>query len=334
MIPYITFGNNLLFNVFSLNNFNCRFLYSLKEVILNNLNQCSENKYNIKAFPTSEITKIVLLGTGTPNSDPSCSGCSIVIIVNDIPYILDFGPGLIRQVSALSTEYGGNIEALNCKNFKRAFLTHLHSDHTTGYPDLILTPWVLGRDEPLEVYGPEGTKEMTENILKAYREDISYRLYGMEPANNSGWRVNTYEICSEGEIYRDENVTVEAFPVLHGTWPNAFGFRFKTPDRTIVISGDTAPCEMIEKYSQGADILIHEVYYKKALDKRNEFWKKYHSTNHTSTFELGKLAKRVNPGLVILYHILFWGGSEEDILNEIRQEFDGNIVLGNDLDVF
>ena len=178
---------------------------------------------------------MVFLGTGNPNPDPKHSGCSIAIVVNDTPYIVDFGPGVIRQAAALSPRYGGTIEGLSVKNIKVAFLTHLHSDHTTGYPDLVLTPWVMGRDEPLEVYGPKGITDMTNNILNAYKEDIKYRLYGSEPANDIGWRVNSHEI-QEGLIYEDDNIKVEAFLVEHGSWPNAYGYRFTTPDKVIVIS--------------------------------------------------------------------------------------------------
>ena len=284
-------------------------------------------------YSNSEITKVILLGTGNPNPDPEHSGCSIAIIVNETPYIIDFGPGVIRQAAALSPKYGGPVEGLNAKNIKRAFLTHLHSDHTTGYPDLILTPWVMGRDEPLEVYGPEGIIEMTDNLLKAYKEDIKYRLYGLEPANDMGWRVNAHTI-NEGIVYEDENVKVEAFPVKHGSWPNAFGYRFTTPDKVIVISGDTTPCENIIKYSEGADILLHEVYYKKSFDEKNEFWKTYHSKNHTSTLELGKIAAKTKPGLVIMYHILFWGATDEELLEEISQTYDGKVVVGSDQDIY
>ena len=283
--------------------------------------------------PESVRTKVVLLGTGTPNPDPEHSGCSVAIIVDETPYIVDFGPGVVRQAAALSPRYGGNIKALDIKNLKRAFLTHLHSDHTVGYPDLILTPWVEGRDEPLEVYGPEGIKEMTDHILKAYQEDIKYRLYGLQPANNQGWRVRAHEI-HEGVIYEDKNVKVEAFLVTHGTWPNAFGFRFTTPDKVIVLSGDTSPCDNIIKYGQGADILIHEVYSKSGFDKKDEFWKKYHSQNHASTYELAEIANRAKPGLLVLYHILFWGATEEQLLEEISEKFKGKVIVGSDLDVF
>ena len=97
---------------------------------------------------SSGRTQVVILGSGNPNPDPHQSGCSIAIIVNDVPYIVDFGPGLVRKAAALSPRYGGPVTGLTTKNLKHAFLTHLHSDHTAGYPDLILTPWVMGRDEP------------------------------------------------------------------------------------------------------------------------------------------------------------------------------------------
>ncbi len=285
-------------------------------------------------FSDSDTTKVVMLGTGNPNPSPFQSGCSVAIIVNDIPYIVDFGPGLIRQAAALSPRYGGEIAGLDVKNIKHAFLTHLHSDHTTGYPDLILTPWVMGRDEPLEVYGPEGINDMTLHILEAYQKDIRYRLYGYEPANNQGWRVNSHEFTKEGIIYEDENITVEAFPVPHGTWPNAWGFRFTTPDKIIVISGDSSPSEKIIEYATGADILIHEVYSKKGYDTKNEFWKSYHKRNHTSTIELGEIAEKAKPKMVVLYHILYWGATDEDITTEIATKFNGRVIVGKDLDVF
>ncbi|MGQ1786798.1 MULTISPECIES: MBL fold metallo-hydrolase [unclassified Saccharicrinis] len=285
-------------------------------------------------FSNSDTTKVVLLGTGNPNPNPSQSGCSVAIVVNDTPYIVDFGAGLIRQAAAMSPRYGGKIKGLDVKNIKHAFLTHLHSDHTTGYPDLILTPWVMGRDEPLEVYGPEGIKDMTTNILKAYDDDIKYRLYGYEPANNQGWRVNSHEITKEGVIYEDENIKVEAFPVLHGTWPNAWGFRFTTPDKIIVLSGDTSPSEKIIEYASGADILIHEVYSQKGYDTKDDFWKNYHARNHTSTVQLADIANQAKPKLVVLYHILFWNATEEELRKEISAKYKGKVKVGKDLDVY
>jgi len=285
-------------------------------------------------FSDSETTKIVMLGTGNPNPNPLRSGSCIAVVVNDTPYIFDFGPGLIRQAAAMSPRYGGTVKGLDVKNIKMAFLTHLHSDHTTGYPDLILTPWVMGRDEPLEVYGPEGIVEMTEHILEAYQEDIKYRLYGQEPANNMGWRVNSHEIMKEDTVYLDDNIIVEAFPVHHGTWPDAWGFRLTTPDKVIVISGDSSPSDKLIEYASNADILIHEVYSKIKCNLRNEFWQTYHSQNHTSTIELADIANKTQPGIIILYHVLSWGQTNDELIEEISAHYKGKVVVGEDLDIY
>ena len=281
----------------------------------------------------SQKTQLILLGTGTPNADPDRSGPSLAIVVGDASYIVDFGPGVVRRAASLSKNRGGSFEALNPENLKIAFLTHLHSDHTAGYADLILTPWVLGRSEPLRVFGPKGLKRMTEKIIDAYNEDISYRIQGLEPANENGWKVKVEEIDG-GLIYADDRVQVTAFKINHGTWEHAFGYKFVTPDKTIVVSGDTAPSKKLIEMTRGADILVHEVYSQAGFDQRTEVWKKYHASHHTSTFELGEIAKKSKPGLLILHHILFWGSTENELLDEISQVYDGLVSVGSDMMIY
>src|ERR1700722_3780573 len=113
--------------------------------------------------------QVILLGTGTPNADPERSGPAIAVVANGSPYIVDFGPGIVRRAAAAH---------IKPSDLKIAFATHLHSDHTTGLADLILTPWTLERAEPLELYGPPGLRGMANHILAAYREDIQIRLHG------------------------------------------------------------------------------------------------------------------------------------------------------------
>ncbi len=132
-------------------------------------------------------TQIVLLGTGNPSPDPDRMGAAVAIVVNGTPYIVDCGAGVVRRASAASR---AGVQGLSATNLKIAFITHLHTDHTLGYPDLIFTPWVMGRKEPLEVYGPVGIKAMTEHILEAYREDNGIRINSLERGNATGNRVN------------------------------------------------------------------------------------------------------------------------------------------------
>jgi ribonuclease BN (tRNA processing enzyme) len=275
-------------------------------------------------------TRLVLLGTGTPNAEPDRSGSAVAVIVDDVPYVVDAGPGVVRQASAAA---GMGIEALQASRLRRLFLTHLHSDHTTGLPDFIFTPWVLERPEPLEVYGPPGTRSMIDHLLQAYQQDIRVRIEGREPANEQGYRVTVHEIAA-GPIYRDDRVSVTAFPVEHGAWEYAFGFRFETVDGVIVVSGDTVPIESVVAACDGCDILVHEVYSDAGFAKRQPVWQEYHSRSHTSATELAGIASRARPGLLVLYHQLLWGSTPEELVAEVRQAYQGRVVYGNDLDVF
>ncbi len=275
-------------------------------------------------------TKVVLLGTGTPNADPDRSGPCTAVVVNGTSYLVDFGPGVVRRAAAAAKK---GVKGLEAKNLKVAFVTHLHSDHTAGYSDLILTPGVLERDAPLEVYGPRGLKQMTGHLLAAYKEDLRIRFTGGEPAKPRGYIVNAHEI-RPGVVYKDANVTVEAFAVKHGAWEQAFGYKFKTADRTIVISGDAAPGSGIEQQCNGCDVLVHEVYSQAGFAKREPEWQRYHARYHTSTKELATIATAARPGLLVLTHLLIWSSNVDEMLGEVRAGYGGKFVVGSDLDVY
>lgn len=272
---------------------------------------------------------MVLLGTGTPNADPARSGPAVAVVANGTPYLVDFGPGVVRRAAAA---HEAGIEGLAVPRLGRAFVTHLHSDHTAGLPDLVLTPWVLGREDPLRVYGPPGLRHMTEHIASAFEEDVRERLEGLEPANRTGHRIEPFEI-DPGPVYEDDNVTVEAFAANHGTWP-AYGYRFTTPDRVVIISGDTAPFDGWVNVYRGCDVLVHEVQSAVGLSRRESDWRAYHASVHTSATELADVASQAEPRLLVLYHQLFHGVTEDELLREVQAGFDGNVVSGRDLDVF
>jgi ribonuclease BN (tRNA processing enzyme) len=281
-------------------------------------------------------TQVVMLGTGNPNPDPERSGPATAIIVNGSSYLIDCGPGVVRRASAASKKY--QIPALQAANLKIVFITHLHSDHTVGLPDLIFTSWTLGRVEPLKVYGPPGVQAMTEHLEAAWAEDIRIRTTGGEPSKGTGYKVEAHEITS-GQIYKDANVTVSAFQVKHGAWnekgsERAVGYIFQTADRKIVISGDTAPTDAIAKACAGCDVLIHEVYSQAGFATRPPDWKAYHSRFHTSSAELAKLAIEAKPGLLVLYHQGFWGQTEESVVAEVKQGYAGKVVSAHDLDIY
>jgi ribonuclease BN (tRNA processing enzyme) len=281
-------------------------------------------------------TQVVMLGSGTPRPDPDRSGPATAIVVNGMPYLVDFGPGVIRRAAA-AYQKGVTAFGVGVANLATAFLTHLHSDHTMGYPDLIFTPWLMGRRAPLLVYGPKGLKAMTANILQAWAVDLGVRTIGGHA--RPPCEVQAHEIAS-GEIYRDRNITVTAFPVHHGDDLEAFGFRFETPDRTIVLSGDTSPTQSLIDHCAGCDVLIHEAYPLAGLDGMAPEWQQFRRSHHTSSKQLADIANQVKPGLLVVNHTSNGAGGPmrsapaEVLLEEIRQSYAGHVVVGRDLDIF
>lgn len=293
-------------------------------------------------------TKLVLLGTGTPNACPNASGPSSAVVVGNHAYLVDFGPGVVRQASKA---YFNGIDALRPDLLCTAFCTHLHTDHTAGYADLIFTPWVLERETPLKVFGSKGLQHMTDHILEAYAADIDFRIHGFEKANENGYKVDVTEIENEknpGIIYQDDYVSVEAFPVSHGTLI-CYGYKFVTADRTIVISGDTAPLELVAQKAAGCDILLHEVEYAAGISTREPKWQKYHREVHTLSTDLAWVAQMAQPKLLVTYHRIYhmniqdnrknlaaeMARRDEAILDEIKAAgYEGYTVNGKDLDVF
>jgi len=278
-----------------------------------------------------EGMRVVLLGTGTPNAEVDRWGPAAAVVVGGRSYLVDCGSGVVRRANGAAEKYG--IEALQLANLRRLFVTHLHSDHTVGLADLILTPWIEGRDAPLEVYGPRRTGRMVEHLLAAYDEDVQLRIHGRQPINTEGYKVNVHEI-EEGVVYEDALVKVTAQRVGHGSWEQAFCYRFEGADRVVVVSGDRGPEPDIAEFASGCDILVHEVYSVKGFAGRVKVWQDYHSQAHTSSLELGELAQKVQPEVVVLTHQLLWGATEEELLEEIRTVYDGVVFYGRDLDIY
>jgi ribonuclease BN (tRNA processing enzyme) len=286
----------------------------------------------------SGSTSVVMLGTGTPRPDPRRSGPATAVIVDDTPYLVDFGPGVVRRATA-AFERGATALGFGGVNIKTAFLTHMHSDHTVGYPDLIFTPWVMGRREPLDVYGPKGIAAMTAHVLAAWQIDIDGRVNGLSRKHPDGCKVNAHEVAP-GIVHQVRNVTVTAFPARHEEMVDSFGYRFETPDRIIVISGDTAPTQALVDCSRGCDVLIHEAYAMNGFDEVSPGAQAYRRRHHTSSVELATIANAVKPGLLVIYHRTNFGapvGSEVDqdvLLDEIRRSYHGRVAIAHDLDVF
>ena len=271
----------------------------------------------------SQIIKVTLLGTGCPAPVMNRFGPSIMVEAGDRKFIFDAGRGVIQRLAQIKVQY---------KEIQGVFLTHLHSDHVVGLPDLWLTGWLNGRrDRPLQVWGPKGTKKMMSNLREAFEEDIKFRLYE-DRASPDGVAIEAKDIA-EGIVYEESGIKVTAFEVDHGPTKPAFGYRIDYRGRSVVLSGDTRYSENLIKYAKGADLLIHEVVSLKSLKERErgEEWEKMIISHHTTPEQAGEIFSKVKPRLAIYSHIVLPSAIEQDIIPPTRKIYSGLVELGEDL---
>jgi ribonuclease Z len=212
------------------------------------------------------------------------------------------------------------------------FLTHFHSDHTSGIPDVWLTSWLFGRTEPFLVVGPVGTKELTENLERAYAGDIKIRLAD-EKLPGEGVALRADEFTTEGIVYDKNGVRVTAFEVDHGELVKpAYGYRIDYDGKSAVISGDTRFSENLIKHAAGVDVLIHEVGVANPDSLKNPRIQRA-LAHHTSPREVGVVFERAQPKLAVYTHLTRIGNpapSIDEIVSETRQTYRGPLQVGED----
>jgi ribonuclease BN (tRNA processing enzyme) len=276
-------------------------------------------------------TQVVVLGTGTPIPDATRAGTSIAVIHRGEAYLFDVGAGSIQN--AVKARYRYDIPSLYPHQICCVFVTHLHNDHTADYAELANVLW-WRRRQPLRAWGPAGLDAMTEGMYAMMAPDIAIRTSGNQPVRNPhAYKVDVAEI-SDGIVFENDGLTVEAFSVNHGEVKPAFGYKVTTPDKSIVISGDTAYSETLIDQSRGVDILFHEVISDKGLATTSPGFQAYHRKSHTPASELGRLASIARPELLVLVHVLYYGMPEDLIVKEVSSTYDGKVVLADDLDRF
>jgi ribonuclease Z len=248
-------------------------------------------------------------------------GPSILVQAGSENLLFDAGRGCLQRLRQLKLEYD-KINAL--------FLTHLHSDHIVGLPDLWLTGWLITkRPIPLKVYGPTGTRKMAEYLQMAFAYDIAIRVDD-DKAPQEGSKLSVTEI-NQGVIYEENGVKVIAFEVDHGAVKPAFGYRIEFNGHSVVLSGDTKYSENLIKFAKGADLLVHEVMI--APDTLSKSDPRYNITqHHTTPKQAAQIFNEVKPKLAVYSHIVKLNGlTDDEIMKRTKADYSGPLIMGQDL---
>jgi len=285
------------------------------------------------AGPTGPDFKVTLLGTGSPAPVMKRFGPGTLVQVNGQNLLFDAGRGVTQRLFQSKLKLG-EVDAL--------FLTHLHSDHVVGIPDLWLTGWLQAayaqRKGAFVVYGPAGTGGLMDGLRKAYDWDIQTRIKDQK-LPTAAIAIETTEI-REGTVYEKDGVKVTAFEVNHGDLIKpAFGYRIDYGGRSVAISGDTKRDENLIKHATGVDLLIHQVAAAHPdLLKLPVF--KVIMAHHTSPEEAGDVFSRTKPKLAVYYHFVLLGTpkikplTEQDVVDLTRKTYQGPLRVGEDLTSF
>ena len=284
------------------------------------------------AAAPAELT-VILLGTAAgPTAQPQRLGISTLVRAGSQTLLFDCGRALTTGLARL---------AINPASVTKVFITHLHSDHVVSLPELYLFPWAArGRQVPLQVWGPQGTRSMVDHLQQAFAFDIHMRRDVDEKFPGEGIRAVATDI-REGVVYQAEGVTVTAFLVDHGLVAPAFGYRVAYRGRSVVLSGDTKPSDNLVKFAQGVDVLIHELGRSKQdpvlAGPADDVVPGLGQTrgqlttiaaHHTDGVEAGQVFARVKPRLAVFSH---YNADPTATLPLVRQHYAGAVEFGDDL---
>lgn len=274
-----------------------------------------------RAASSKEI-RVILLGTGAgPPVHLDRAGISTLVEAGGDRFLFDAGRGFMMQMARV----GLAMDAVT-----KLFITHLHSDHIVDIPDLLLTPWSApaARNVPLEVWGPEGTRDMMQHLQAAFAFDIHVRRDVDESAPPEGIKVLAQDF-GEGIVYEKNGVRITAFLVDHGPVKPAYGFRLDYAGRSVALSGDTRPSDNLVKFSQGVDVLIHEVVDPVALRKLKPSEKLFQAIvgHHTTPEQAAEIFTRVKPRLAVFSHT----AGTSSVVDQTRKSYSGRVEMGEDL---
>jgi ribonuclease Z len=276
------------------------------------------------ATAAGQEIKVTLLGTGSPPPVMNRFGPSILVEAGGGKFLFDAGRGALQRLAQLGVRWQ-DVDGL--------FLTHLHSDHVVGFPDLWLTGWLVGagRSRPLHVWGPRGTRKMMSHLEQAYEYDIRIRLYD-DRASPDGVVILAEDI-GEGVVHEKGGVKITAFDVDHTPIKPAFGYRIDHAGRSVVLSGDTRVSDNLIRHAQGVDLLVHEVASPETFQRAGAPPERAKSivAHHVTPEQAGEVFSRTKPKLAVYSHIVLPTATEQDLLPSTRKTYSGPLEVGEDL---
>jgi len=274
--------------------------------------------------------RLILLGTGGgPRPRKTRSASAQVILINDTAYVVDCGDGVARQLVSAGVPL---------PRLRHIFLTHHHSDHNADYGNLILLGWTAGLRTRVDAWGPPPLEKMTKLFFEMNASDIATRI--ADEGRVTPPLVDVHELSKGGPVMQDENVKVTAALVHHPPVVPAFGFRFDSRDRSIVISGDTTPSDNLIKLAQGADVLVHEAFYAPGIDRlvagvpNATSLKQSIMSHHTTAEDAGRVAQAAGVKTLVLSHLVPAEDpavTDQMWIDAARAHFGGPIIVGKDL---
>jgi ribonuclease Z len=274
--------------------------------------------------PSHDIFRITLLGSGAPPPRLDRFGPSTLAEVGKEKFIFDAGRGAMQRLHQLGIPFG---------DITGMFLTHHHSDHVVGFPDLWLTGWIGRpwgkRNVPLPIWGPEGTRQMMEHLPRAFAVDIRVRSRHYPP---DGVRLEARDV-GEGVVFDRDGIKVVAFEVDHGGEDlPAYGYRIDYQGRAAVLSGDTTFNENLIRHSQRVDLIVHEVTAVAGSAAESVEQLKRIAANHTTPEQAAEVFSCVKPKLAVYNHLLLFGGATaDDLVRATRKKYHGPLIVGEDL---
>lgn len=275
------------------------------------------------ALPAQPI-KVTLLGTGGPLPSIERFGPSTLVEAGGQTFLIDAGRGALQRLAQADVPW---------RKIDGLLLTHLHSDHVVGLPDLWLTGWLVrpGRDRPLTVWGPRGTSGMLAHLREAFAFDIQMRQSD-DGASPAGVQISSVDI-SDGIVYDSGGVRITAFSVDHAPVEPAFGYRIDYGGRSVVVSGDTRVSENLIRHATGADVLIHEVASRESFVRAGVPEERVGSViaRHVTPEQAGHVFARARPRLAVYSHIAHATATDDDLIPGTRQEYPGRLEVGVDL---